>query len=63
MICHDDYIHTYNLNYINFKNNYSEVIDKIKNMSNDNYIILLKKINESYDLINNHNKHKISLLI
>ena len=63
MICHDDYIHTYNLNCIKFKNNYSDVIDEIKNMSDDDYSLLLQKINESYDLINNHNKHKISLLI
>ena len=63
MICQEEYIHTYNLNYINFKDNYSEVIDKIKNITHEDYIILLKKINESYDLINDHNKHKISLLI
>lgn len=63
MINHQEYIYTYNLNCINFENNYCEVIYKIKNMSNDDYLSLLSKINESYNIINNHNKHKISLLI
>jgi hypothetical protein len=63
MICHTDYIEMYNLKYLNFKNNYSELIDKIKNMSNEEYNSLLLNISNDYNIINDHNKQKIRLLL